>query len=98
MKVSNGATLTPPLRVVTQARTLAGAGQSGALTTRDGATSVSAAAAAGSMSASELSTEAADAVVAASALDRHAVRERAASRFGVERMVDDYLAVYERLV
>jgi hypothetical protein len=29
LKVSKGALLAPPLRVVTQARTLAGAGQSG---------------------------------------------------------------------
>ena len=31
------------------------------------------------------------------ALDRRAVRERAVARFGVERMVDEYIAVYERL-
>jgi glycosyltransferase involved in cell wall biosynthesis len=31
-------------------------------------------------------------------LDRQRVRARAVERFGVERMVDDYLAVYERLV
>jgi glycosyltransferase involved in cell wall biosynthesis len=31
-------------------------------------------------------------------LDRRRVRARAVERFGVDRMVDDYLAVYERLV
>ena len=31
-------------------------------------------------------------------LDRHRVRARAVERFGVDRMVDDYVAVYERLV
>jgi hypothetical protein len=31
-------------------------------------------------------------------LDRRRVRERAVARFGVERMVDEYLAVYRRLV
>ena len=31
------------------------------------------------------------------ALDRHAVRERAVERFGVDRMVDGYAAVYERI-
>ncbi len=31
-------------------------------------------------------------------LDRHRVRERAVERFGVERMVDEYVAVYRRLV
>jgi glycosyltransferase involved in cell wall biosynthesis len=31
-------------------------------------------------------------------LDRQRVRARAVERFGVDRMVDDYLAVYERLV
>jgi glycosyltransferase involved in cell wall biosynthesis len=39
-----------------------------------------------------------DAVQVASTLDRHAVRERAASRFGVGRMVEQYLAVYARLL
>ena len=32
------------------------------------------------------------------ALDRRRVRERAVARFGVERMVDEYVAVYTRLV
>jgi glycosyltransferase involved in cell wall biosynthesis len=32
------------------------------------------------------------------ALDRSAVRERAATRFGVQRMVDEYIDVYRRLV
>jgi glycosyltransferase involved in cell wall biosynthesis len=31
------------------------------------------------------------------ALDRRVVRETAVRRFGVDRMVDEYLAVYERL-
>jgi glycosyltransferase involved in cell wall biosynthesis len=31
-------------------------------------------------------------------LDRHRVRERAVARFGAERMVDEYLKVYTRLV
>ena len=31
-------------------------------------------------------------------LDRRRIRARAVERFGVDRMVDDYLAVYERLV
>jgi glycosyltransferase involved in cell wall biosynthesis len=31
-------------------------------------------------------------------LDRSAVRERAASRFGVDRMVEEYLAVYRRVL
>ena len=31
-------------------------------------------------------------------LDRQRVRHRAVERFGVDRMVDDYLTVYERLV
>ena len=31
-------------------------------------------------------------------LDRRRVRERAVARFGVERMVDEYVAVYRRLV
>ncbi len=30
-------------------------------------------------------------------LDRRAVRARAVARFGVARMVDEYIAVYERL-
>lgn len=32
------------------------------------------------------------------ALDRHAVRRRAVERFGIGRMADEYLAVYDRLV
>jgi hypothetical protein len=32
------------------------------------------------------------------ALDRRAVHERAVARFGVERMVDEYEAVYRRMV
>ena len=32
------------------------------------------------------------------ALDRRRVRERAVARFGVERMVDEYVAVYSRIV
>lgn len=39
-----------------------------------------------------------DAVARAAALDRERVRTRAASRFGVERMVDDYLAIYEMML
>src|SRR5205823_7791394 len=31
-------------------------------------------------------------------LDRRRVRDRAVARFGVERMVDEYIAVYRRLV
>jgi len=31
-------------------------------------------------------------------LDRWRVRERAVTRFGVARMVDEYIAVYRRLV
>jgi glycosyltransferase involved in cell wall biosynthesis len=42
--------------------------------------------------------EAADAVERAARLDRAAVRARATSRFGVERMVADYLRVYDRVV
>lgn len=38
------------------------------------------------------------AVAASVQLDRAAVHERAAARFGVERMVTDYLAVYEKLL
>lgn len=34
----------------------------------------------------------------AARLDRAAIREVAARRFGVKRMVDDYLAVYERVI
>ena len=46
-------------------------------------------------------TDADQAVVAidrAVALDRKLVHDRAAARFGVDRMVDDYLRVYERLL
>ena len=39
-----------------------------------------------------------DAIGAAVKLDRAAVHERAAARFGVDRMVDDYLRVYERIL
>jgi glycosyltransferase involved in cell wall biosynthesis len=41
---------------------------------------------------------AAAAVDLAAALDRGAVRRVAEGRFGAARMVDDYLAVYERLI
>jgi hypothetical protein len=37
------------------------------------------------------------AVEAAVRLDRRAIRERAASRFGVDRMVDEYLQVYRSI-
>jgi glycosyltransferase involved in cell wall biosynthesis len=42
--------------------------------------------------------EAAAAVLASSALDRAAVRSSVEERFDVERMVDDYLALYRRVV
>ena len=42
--------------------------------------------------------EAVAAVDASSALDRAAVRASVEGRFDVERMVDDYLALYERVV
>ena len=42
--------------------------------------------------------EAVAAVHAASALDRAAVRASVEGRFDVERMVDDYLALYRRVV
>ncbi len=42
--------------------------------------------------------EAVAAVPASSALDRGAVRASVEGRFGVERMVDDYLAVYKRVI
>ncbi len=42
--------------------------------------------------------EAVAAVDASRSLDRAAVRSAAAARFDVERMVDDYLAVYQRVV
>jgi glycosyltransferase involved in cell wall biosynthesis len=32
------------------------------------------------------------------ALDRRRVRDRAVARFGIDRMADEYIAVYERLV
>lgn len=42
--------------------------------------------------------EAITAVTAAARLDRAAVRTRAAERFGSDRMVDDYLRVYQRIL
>lgn len=39
-----------------------------------------------------------EAVARAAQLDRATVRERAARRFGVDRMVDEYVAVYERIL
>ena len=42
--------------------------------------------------------EAVTAVVAAAALDRTAVRRSAATRFSVDRMVDEYLALYRRVL
>jgi glycosyltransferase involved in cell wall biosynthesis len=42
--------------------------------------------------------QAVDAVRAAVRLDRAAVRARAAARFGVDRMVEDYLRTYEALI
>ena len=39
-----------------------------------------------------------EAVESAAALDRVAVRAVAERRFGVERMVDDYLEIYRRLL
>ena len=41
---------------------------------------------------------AASAVAAATALDRRAVHARAVARFGADRMVEDYLRVYETLL
>jgi glycosyltransferase involved in cell wall biosynthesis len=41
---------------------------------------------------------AADAVADAVALDRHKVRETAVRRFSAQRMVDDYLRVYEQIL
>jgi len=38
------------------------------------------------------------AVLAAERLDRGAVRARATARFGSDRMIDDYLRTYERLL
>jgi glycosyltransferase involved in cell wall biosynthesis len=32
------------------------------------------------------------------ALDRKRIRERAVARFGVERMVKEYVAIYERVI
>ena len=43
-------------------------------------------------------TTAAAAVGLATRLDRSAVRERAVARFGVARMVEQYLAAYQRLL
>ena len=43
-------------------------------------------------------TSAVEAVPRAVALDREAVHTRAAERFGVDRMVDEYLRVYELLL
>lgn len=40
----------------------------------------------------------ADAVPRAAALDRAAIRKTAERRFGVQRMVDEYVAVYERVL
>ena len=37
-------------------------------------------------------------VSAGAELDRRIVRETAERRFGVDRMVDEYLAVYERIL
>jgi glycosyltransferase involved in cell wall biosynthesis len=42
--------------------------------------------------------EAPAAIVAAANLDRRAVRASVETRFAVERMVDEYLAVYHRIV
>jgi glycosyltransferase involved in cell wall biosynthesis len=42
--------------------------------------------------------EALDAVDASSSLDRAAVRASVEGRFDAERMVDDYVALYERVV
>ncbi|CAN5309356.1 glycosyltransferase family 4 protein [soil metagenome] len=42
--------------------------------------------------------EAVDAVAGAVALDRQVVRDTAERRFGVDRMVDEYLAVYETVL
>jgi hypothetical protein len=39
-----------------------------------------------------------DAIEAAVRLDRARVRACAAERFGVDRMVDDYMRVYERVL
>jgi hypothetical protein len=41
---------------------------------------------------------AAAAVSLSAGLDRAAIREVAVRRFGASRMVDDYLAVYERML
>jgi hypothetical protein len=43
-------------------------------------------------------TQAVTAVDQAAALDRAAVRARALTRFGVDRMVEEYLSVYARLL
>jgi glycosyltransferase involved in cell wall biosynthesis len=42
--------------------------------------------------------EAAEAVHPAKTLDRAAVRASVEGRFGVDRMVDDYLALYRRVL
>lgn len=42
--------------------------------------------------------QAVDAVTQVAGLDRAACRERARQRFGADRMVTDYLAVYDRLI
>ncbi len=42
--------------------------------------------------------EAISALPAVASLDRHRVHERAIARFGVERMVDEYLSVYETVL
>jgi len=42
--------------------------------------------------------EMADGLPRVLSLNRHRVRERAVTRFGVDRMVDEYLAVYRRVV
>ncbi len=46
----------------------------------------------------DTAAEAADAVATVAGFDRSGVRQRAAERFGVERMVDEYLALYERVI
>ena len=40
----------------------------------------------------------ADGLAARARSDRRRIRERAVARFGVERMVNEYVAVYERIV
>lgn len=46
----------------------------------------------------DTAAEAAAAVYAAGGVDRAAIRARAVARFGVDRMVDEYLAAYRQLV